>query len=142
MPDKKQVLFTLMLPGPYDKLDEQLQEGIEGFEAQWLDMEVTQKVDFEPQDKDGNDWLMSAAWKEDQRTLQVEPNTIFKERRWDMAKRVVDYRKHLYWRQEFKPTNNADYLSWCRGQIKQLGGVEVRFMALVTPHPLDAGRGV
>jgi hypothetical protein len=147
MPEKKkQVLFTLMLPGPYDKLDEQFREGIEGLEEQWPDMAVSQKVDFEPFDKKGGDWLMSAAWKGDERTLQVEPDAIFKERRWDMVKRAVDLRESKYWRREGQKdaskTNGEPvwdvFMTWRREQRERLGSVEVRFMGLVTPHPVDA----
>lgn len=134
---KKQVLFTLMLPGPYDKLPDQFQEGIEGLQAQYPDMEVTQKVDFEPTDKDGNDFLMSAAWKGDERTLQVEPDAIIKERRWDMAQRVVIYREQKFWAQEKRLGSMEEYVAWLREQRERLGSLEVRFMGLVTPRPED-----
>ncbi|KKK66595.1 hypothetical protein LCGC14_2962540, partial [marine sediment metagenome] len=62
-PEKVHIRFSLVLPGPYDKLADQLQEGIEGFESQWSDMKVDLPVEFELLDKDGEPWLFSPAWE-------------------------------------------------------------------------------
>lgn len=49
---KVQALFSLALPGPHSELPEQLQQGIEGLEAQWPDMEALGPVTFELFDSD------------------------------------------------------------------------------------------
>lgn len=157
---KVHVLFSLVLPGPYNKLSDQFREGIEGFEAQWPGMVVTEPVAFQPYDKDGNDWLMSPAWKGEDRTLHTKPDNVFKDRRWAVVKRATDLRRHCYWGQEVEPTlesippgmslsspsgaerelvarRTKATQAWHKAQLDRLGSVGVQFLALVTPHPRD-----
>lgn len=157
------VRFSLVLPGPYDKLPEQLQEGIEGFEAQWPDMRVVQPMTFELLDKDGEPWLLPAErhphWETEERALRVDRTHIFEHHNWTVAQEVVDLRGRLYWGQEVRPKPepitefcsvnwDTDYLAlpggecracrvWREEQQEQLGSVHVAFMALVTPRPQD-----
>lgn len=158
---KVQVFFSLVLPGPYHKLSAQLQEGIEGLEAQWLDMVVSQSVNVELFDKDGEPWLVSPAWKEGAlcTDLRADPDSIFKDRQWHIVKWAVDYRRHHYWHDEIKPTlppsppsrtvppRGEDreriqcawdaWLTWHKAQRERLGDVVVQFVGRVTPRPAD-----
>lgn len=149
-PKRVLLMLSLVLPGPYDKLAEQFQEGIEGFEEQWPDLEPMGHVHFYLRDKDGGPWLMSDAWEGEERTLQTERAIIFEKRCWDIPKRAVDTRTWAYWRQEVRPTMGLlstkevsrslrSRTPWQKEQREQLGSVDVWFHGRVTPRFQGAG---
>lgn len=157
---KIHVLFSLVLPGPYNKLSDQFREGIEGFEAQWPGMEVAnlaQAVTFDPFDKNLGPWLWHSTWEGDEHIL-FTPRYVIQERRWDTIERALTRRMDDSWQAENPPfdfggefcqvTWNTDYLALpdqvCTARQRfndeayaSLGSVGVQFMGLVTPHPRD-----
>ena len=159
-PEKMYVAFSLMLPGPYDKLADQFQEGVEGFEKEWPDMEVAnlaQAVTFDPFNKDRGPWLWHSAWEGEEHIL-FTPRHVIQQRRWDVIERALTKRMDDYWNQEHPPfdfggefcqvTWDTDYLALpghvCRARQRfndeayaSLGSVDTQFMALVTPRPQD-----
>ncbi len=125
--------FTLNLPGPYDELPLQLQERVEGLEAQHPGLVVAQPIQVELSGHSGD-------------ALTVEAGEIFKGRRWEAIQRVVND----YWQKYVRPpdpdftefcqvTWNTAYLALpggecqalCDWRTEHLAGVEVSFMGSV-----------
>ncbi len=130
------VRFELRLPGPYEKLTEQLQEGIEGLEAEWPDMEVALPVNIEPFDKEGAPWLSYSG----ETVLAQDPDHIFKRRSWVAVERMLHIRQHRYWHHEMASIlepGSRQSLDWHREQRERLDLVVVAWLGKVTPRPQD-----
>lgn len=133
---KIHIRFELRLPGPYNKLTEQFQEGIEGLEAEWPDMEVALPVSVEPFDKEGAPWLSYSG----ETTVPLEPDHIFKRRSWVVVERMLHVRRIRYWHQEMASTlepGSRQSLDWHREQRERLDLVVVAFLGRVTPRLQD-----